>query len=197
MSMKPFELISLPYAPEDLEPVISRETIALHHGKHLQTYVTNLNNLLPGSGMEELALEEIVKRSEGGIFNNAGQILNHDLYFLALSKPKADNAPTGALADAIIRQFGSIEAFQKEFTQKGVTLFGSGWVWLSKDNEGQLVITQEQNAQNPVTKGLTPLLTFDVWEHAYYVDYQNRRADHLAAMWQIVDWDVVGKRYEG
>lgn len=195
--MKPFELISLPYAPEDLEPVISRETIALHHGKHLQTYVTNLNNLLPGSGMEELALEEIVKRSEGGIFNNAGQILNHDLYFLALSKPKADNAPTGALADAIIRQFGSIEAFQKEFTQKGVTLFGSGWVWLSKDNEGQLVITQEQNAQNPVTKGLTPLLTFDVWEHAYYVDYQNRRADHLAAMWQIVDWDVVGKRYEG
>lgn len=197
MSMKPFELISLPYAPEDLEPVISRETIALHHGKHLQTYVTNLNNLLPGSGMEELALEEIVKRSEGGIFNNAGQILNHNLYFLALSKPKADNAPTGVLADAINRQFGSIEAFQKEFTQKGVTLFGSGWVWLSKDNEGQLVITQEQNAQNPVTKGLTPLLTFDVWEHAYYVDYQNRRADHLAAMWQIVDWDVVGKRYEG
>lgn len=101
------------------------------------------------------------------------------------------------MADAIIRQFGSVEAFQKEFTQKGVTLFGSGWVWLSKDNEGQLVITQEQNAQNPVTKGLTPLLTFDVWEHAYYVDYQNRRADHLAAMWQIVDWDVVGKRYEG
>ena len=195
--MKPFELISLPYAPEDLEPVISRETIALHHGKHLQTYVTNLNNLLPGSGMEELALEEIVKRSEGGIFNNAGQILNHNLYFLALSKPKADNAPTGALADAINRQFGSTEAFQKEFTQKGVTLFGSGWVWLSKDNEGQLVITQEQNAQNPVAKGLTPLLTFDVWEHAYYVDYQNRRADHLAAMWQIVDWDVVGKRYEG
>lgn len=197
MSMKPFELISLPYAPEDLEPVISRETIALHHGKHLQTYVTNLNNLLPGSGMEELALEEIVKRSEGGIFNNAGQILNHNLYFLALSKPKADNAPTGALADAINRQFGSTEAFQKEFTQKGVTLFGSGWVWLSKDNEGQLVITQEQNAQNPVTKGLTPLLTFDVWEHAYYVDYQNRRADHLAAMWQIVDWDIVGKRYIG
>lgn len=197
MSMKPFELISLPYAPEDLEPVISRETIALHHGKHLQTYVTNLNNLLPGSGMEELALEEIVKRSEGGIFNNAGQILNHNLYFLALSKPKADNAPTGVLADAINRQFGSVEAFQKEFTQKGVTLFGSGWVWLSKDNEGQLVITQEQNAQNPVIKGLTPMLTFDVWEHAYYVDYQNRRADHLAAMWQIVDWDVVGKRYEG
>ena len=195
--MKPFELISLPYAPEDLEPVISRETIALHHGKHLQTYVTNLNILLPGSGMEELPLEEIVKRSEGGIFNNAGQILNHNLYFLALSKPKAYNAPTGALADAIIRQFGSVEAFQKEFTQKGVTLFGSGWVWLSKDNEGQLVITQEQNAQNPVTKGLTPLLTFDVWEHAYYVDYQNRRADHLAAMWQIVDWDIVGKRYEG
>lgn len=195
--MQPFELISLPYAPEDLEPVISRETIALHHEKNLQTYVTNLNNLLPGSGMEELSLEEIVKRSEGGIFNNAGQILNHNLYFLALSKPKTDNVPTGVMADAINRQFGSIEAFQKEFTQKGITLFGSGWVWLSKDNEGQLLITQEQNAQNPVTKGLTPLLTFDVWEHAYYVDYQNRRADHLAAMWQIVEWDVVSKRYIG
>ena len=194
--MKPFELIKLPYAPEALEPVISRETIALHHGKHLQTYVTNLNNLLPGSGMEELSLEEIVRRSEGAVFNNAGQILNHNLYFLALCSPKADNAPTGALADAINRQFGSIEAFQKEFTQKGATLFGSGWVWLSKDNDGQLVITQEANAQNPVTKGLTPLLTFDVWEHAYYVDYQNRRADYLTAMWQIVDWDVISKRFE-
>ena len=194
--MKPFELIKLPYAPEALEPVISRETIALHHGKHLQTYVTNLNNLLPGSGMEELSLEEIVRRSEGAVFNNAGQILNHNLYFLTLCSPKTNNAPTGALADAINRQFGSIEAFMKEFTQKGATLFGSGWVWFSKDNDGQLVITQETNAQNPETKGLTPLLTFDVWEHAYYVDYQNRRADYLAAMWQIVDWDVVSKRFE-
>ena len=139
----------------------------------------------------------MITRSRASLESYNFIILNHNLYFLALSKPKADNAPTGVLADAINRQFGSIEAFQKEFTQKGVTLFGSGWVWLSKDNEGQLVITQEQNAQNPVTKGLTPLLTFDVWEHAYYVDYQNRRADHLAAMWQIVDWDVVGKRYEG
>ena len=193
--MEPFELITLPYATEALEPVVSRETIALHHGKHLQTYVTNLNNLLLGSGLEELPLEEIVRRSEGAVFNNAGQILNHNLYFLALCKPKADNAPTRPLAEAIVKQFGSTEAFKKEFTQKGATLFGSGWVWLSKDNDKQLVITQETNAQNPVTKGLTPLLTFDVWEHAYYVDYQNRRADYLAAMWQIVDWDVVGKRY--
>ena len=193
--MEPFELITLPYAPEALEPVVSSETIALHHGKHLQTYVTNLNNLLPGSGLEGLPLEEIVRRSEGAVFNNAGQILNHNLYFLALCNPKADNAPTGPLAEAIAKQFGSTEAFKKEFTQKGATLFGSGWVWLSKDNDNQLVITQETNAQNPVTKGLTPLLTFDVWEHAYYVDYQNRRADYLAAMWQIVDWDVVGKRY--
>jgi Fe-Mn family superoxide dismutase len=193
--MKPFELITLPFAPEVLEPVISRETIALHHGKHLQTYVNNLNNLLPGSGLEDLSLEEIVKKSEGGIFNNAGQILNHNLYFLALQAPQTDNVPKGALAEAINQQFGSFDEFKKEFTQKGTTLFGSGWVWLSKDQDGKLVITQEGNAQNPVTRGFTPLLTFDVWEHAYYVDYQNRRADHLAAMWQIVNWDVVEQRY--
>ena len=193
--MKPFELITLPFAPEVLEPVISRETIALHHGKHLQTYVNNLNKLLPGSGLEDLSLEEIVKKSEGGIFNNAGRILNHNLYFLALQAPQTDNVPKGALAEAINQQFGSFDEFKKEFTQKGTTLFGSGWVWLSKDQDGKLVITQEGNAQNPVTRGLTPLLTFDVWEHAYYVDYQNRRADHLAAMWQIVNWDVVEQRY--
>jgi len=193
--MKPFELITLPFAPEVLEPVISRETIALHHGKHLQTYVNNLNNLLPGSGLEDLSLEEIVKKSEGGVFNNAGQILNHNLYFLTLQAPQTDNVPKGALAEAINQQFGSFDEFKKEFTQKGTTLFGSGWVWLSKDQDGKLVITQEGNAQNPVTRGFTPLLTFDVWEHAYYVDYQNRRADHLAAMWQIVNWDVVEQRY--
>ena len=192
-----FELMALPYAADALEPVISANTLGFHHGKHLQAYVNNLNAALPGSGLEGMPLEDVVMHAQGGMLNNAGQILNHNLYFAQFMPPKADNAPTGVLADAIKRQFGSTEAFQKEFTQKGVTLFGSGWVWLSKDNEGQLVITQEQNAQNPVTKGLTPLLTFDVWEHAYYVDYQNRRADHLAAMWQIVDWDVVGKRYIG
>ena len=191
-----FSLITLPFAPDALQPIISADTIALHHGKHLQTYVNNLNAALPGSGFEELPLEEIVKKSSGGIFNNAGQILNHNLYFLALRAPQADNRPTGKIAQAIEAQFGSFEAFQKEFTQKGTTLFGSGWVWLSADADGKLVITQEQNAQNPVTRGLCPLLTFDVWEHAYYVDYQNRRADHLAALWQLINWEVVNQRYE-
>ena len=193
--MSTFELISLPFAPEALEPVISRETIALHHGKHLQTYVNNLNAALPGTAFEHLPLEEIVRKADGGIFNNAGQILNHNLYFEALRAPRSENRPEGKIAEAIAQQFGSFEAFQKEFVQKGATLFGSGWVWLSKDKDGKLVITQEPNAQNPVTKGLVPLLTFDVWEHAYYVDYQNRRADHLAALWQIVNWDVVEQRY--
>lgn len=193
--MSTFELISLPFAPEALEPVISRETIALHHGKHLQTYVNNLNAALPGTAFEHLPLEEIVRKADGGIFNNAGQILNHNLYFEALRAPRSENRPEGKIAEAIVQQFGSFEAFQKEFVQKGATLFGSGWVWLSKDKDGKLVITQEPNAQNPVTKGFTPLLTFDVWEHAYYVDYQNRRADHLAALWQIVNWDVVEQRY--
>jgi Fe-Mn family superoxide dismutase len=193
--MSTFELISLPFAPEALEPVISRETIALHHGKHLLTYVNNLNAALPGTAFEHLPLEEIVRKADGGIFNNAGQILNHNLYFEALRAPRSENRPEGKIAEAIAQQFGSFEAFQKEFVQKGATLFGSGWVWLSKDKDGKLVITQEPNAQNPVTKGLVPLLTFDVWEHAYYVDYQNRRADHLAALWQIVNWDVVEQRY--
>ena len=193
--MSTFELISLPFAPEALEPVISRETIALHHGKHLLTYVNNLNAALSGTAFEHLPLEEIVRKADGGIFNNAGQILNHNLYFEALRAPRLENHPEGKIGEAIAQQFGSFEAFQKEFVQKGATLFGSGWVWLSKDKDGKLVITQEPNAQNPVTKGLVPLLTFDVWEHAYYVDYQNRRADHLAALWQIVNWDVVEQRY--
>jgi len=195
--MNKFDLMALPFAPEALEPVISRETIALHHGKHLQTYVNNLNAALPGSKFENMPLIDIVKQAEGGIFNNAGQTLNHNLYFEALRAPRSENVPSGKIADAIKAQFDSFENFQKEFTQKGATLFGSGWVWLSADADGKLVISQEQNAQNPVTKGLKPLLTFDVWEHAYYVDYQNRRADHLAAMWQLVNWDIVEKRYIG
>lgn len=192
--MKPFELVSLPYELTSLEPVISQETLLLHYGKHLQTYVDNLNNLLPNSSLEGLALEEIVRKAEGGIFNNAGQILNHNLYFLGLKAPQADNQPQGEVLRAIQAQFGSFEAFQKEFTQKGITLFGSGWVWLSADADGKLVITQESNAQNPITKGLKPLLTFDVWEHAYYVDYRNRRLEYLTAIWQIIDWSVVEQR---
>ena len=192
-----FTLIQLPYAPEALEPVISRETIAYHHGKHLQAYVNNLNGLLEGSGFEKATLEEIVCKATGGILNNAGQILNHNLYFGQFAAPKADNKPTGKLAEVIVRDFGSFEAFKEEFQKKGATLFGSGWVWLSADKDGKLVITQEVNAANPIQKGLKSLLTFDVWEHAYYLDYQNRRPDHLAALWQIVDWKVIAARYDG
>ncbi|MBR4708645.1 MAG: superoxide dismutase [Bacteroidaceae bacterium] len=192
--MKNIELMALPYAPEALEPVISAQTLSFHHGKHLAAYVNNLNALLPGSGMENLSLEEIVCQATGGILNNAGQILNHELYFGQFAAPKQDNAPSGKMAEAIARDFGSFEAFKEEFQKKGATLFGSGWVWLSADKDGKLVITQEANAANPIQKGLTPLLTFDVWEHAYYLDYQNRRPDHLAALWQIVDWKVVEGR---
>ena len=193
--MSTFELITLPYAPEALEPVISRETIALHHGKHLQTYVNNLNALLPGTPFEQLPLEDIVAKGEGGIFNNAGQILNHNLYFTQFAAPREDNRPTGRLGAAINEQFGSFEAFKETFEQKGATLFASGWVWLSADANGKLQITQEPNAGNPVAMGLVPLLTFDVWEHAYYVDYQNRRPTHLSALWAIVNWAVVESRY--
>lgn len=192
--MNKFELISLPYSPDALEPVISAETIAFHHGKHLQTYVNNLNALLPGSGFEEMTLEEIVSKSEGGIFNNAGQILNHNLYFTQFRSPRENNQPNGRIGEAIAGQFGSFDAFREEFQKKGATLFGSGWVWLSSDSDGKLVITQEPNAGNPLTKGLTPLLTFDVWEHAYYLDYQNRRPDYQAALWQLIDWDEVNRR---
>ena len=192
--MTRFELIQLPYAPNALEPVISAETIGFHYGKHLQAYVNNLNGLLPGSGFEDSTLEEIVCKSDGGIFNNAGQILNHNLYFTQFRAPQAENTPTGKIAEAINQQFGSFEAFKEVFVKKGATLFGSGWVWLSADRDGKLVITQEQNAGNPLTKGLTPLLTFDVWEHAYYLDYQNRRPDHLAALWLLIDWDEVNRR---
>ena len=190
-----FTLISLPYAPDALEPVISAQTLGFHHGKHLQGYVNNLNAALPGSPFEGLDLEEIVRKASGGIFNNAGQILNHNLYFTQFRAPKADNAPVGALAARIVKQFGSVEAFQAEFVAKGAGLFGSGWVWLSADEKGELVITQEPGAGNPVTKGLKPLLTFDVWEHAYYLDYQNRRPDHLKALWSIVNWEEIERRY--
>ena len=188
-----FTLIDLPYAKDALAPVISAQTLEFHHGKHLQGYVDNLNKLLPGSGLEDLPLEEIVKKSSGGIFNNAGQILNHNLYFTQFAPSPA--APAGKVIDQIVKQWGTLDAFKAEFEAKGVGLFGSGWVWLAAQEDGTLVITQEPNAGNPVTKGLKPLLTFDVWEHAYYLDYQNRRAGHLAALWQIVNWNEIEKRY--
>ena len=193
-----FTLIELPYAMEALEPAISAETLSFHHGKHLLAYVDNLNKLLPGSEYEGMALEEIVRKAPAGaVFNNAGQILNHNLYFMQF-KPASEAAqrPEGVLAAQIEKQWGSFEAFKADFEAKGVGVFGSGWVWLSADADGTLVITQEQGASNPVVKGLKPLLTFDVWEHAYYLDYQNRRAGHLAALWQIVDWSVVEKRWK-
>ena len=193
--MEQIKLIELPYAPEALAPVISAETLALHHGKHLQTYVNNLLKLLPGSGFEGMDLVDIVKKSSGGIFNNAGQILNHNMYFLQLRAPKADNRPLGKLAEAFEKQFGSFEAFKEEFSAKAAGLFGSGWAWLSADEGGNLVISQEGNAGNPVVKGLKPLLTIDVWEHAYYVDYRNRRPEYIAAFWQLIDWDVVEQRF--
>ena len=192
--MKKFELINLPYESNALEPVISKETLGFHHGKHLQGYVNNLNAAIEGTDFENMTLEEIVKKSEGGVRNNAGQTLNHNLYFTQFRAPKADNKPVGIIAELIEKQFGSFEAFKEEFAKKGATLFGSGWVWLSINPDGKLIITQETNAGNPVQSGLRPLLTFDVWEHAYYLDYQNRRPDHLAALWQIVNWDVVNER---
>ena len=194
--MGKFELMALPYAIDALEPVISKQTLEFHHGKHLAGYVNNLNGLLEGSPLAGLPLEEIVCKAEGGMLNNAGQILNHNMYFGQFTGEPTRSAPTGQLADAIERDFGSFEAFKEAFQKAGATLFGSGWVWLSSDKDGKLLITQETNAANPVQKGLKPLLTFDVWEHAYYLDYQNRRPDHLAALWQIVDWSVIEKRYE-
>ena len=172
-----FKLIELPYEMGALAPVISAETLSFHHGKHLQAYVDNLNKLLPGSEYEGMTLEEIVQKAPAGaVFNNAGQILNHELYFMQF-KPigEAAHVPKGALAAQIEKQWGSVEAFKAEFEAKGVGL----------------------GASNPIVKGLKPLLTFDVWEHAYYLDYQNRRAAHLAALWQIVDWKVIAARYDG
>lgn len=189
-----FELIQLPYEANALEPVLSKATIDFHHGKHLQAYVNNLNNLIAGTKFENAPLEQIVSQAEGAIFNNAGQVLNHNLFFTSFS-PKGGGKATGKLAEAIDAGWGSFENFQKEMVAAGVGLFGSGWVWLAKDKDGKLSITKEANGSNPVAKGLTPILGFDVWEHSYYLDYQNRRADHLNELWKIIDWDIVGKRY--
>ena len=198
-----FTLIELPYAPNALEPFISSQTLSFHHGKHLQAYVDNLNKLLPGSGFEGLSLEEIVSKAPAGpIFNNAGQILNHNLYFTQFrpavipGDPSVIPGPTGDLKSRIETQWGSLDAFKADFEAKGTGLFGSGWVWLAAAPDGSLQITQEPGAGNPLTRGLKPLLTFDVWEHAYYLDYQNRRAAHLAALWHIVNWKEIERRYQ-
>ena len=191
-----FKLIDLP--DKSLAPVISDETLSFHHGKHLQTYVDNLNKLIAGTEFETMSLEEIVKKSSGAIFNNAGQILNHNLYFTQFApchSERSEESEESPLLAQIVKQWGSVDAYKAEFEAKGVALFGSGWVWLQANAEGELSIAQYANADNPVAHGLRPLLTFDVWEHAYYLDYQNRRAAHLQALWQIVNWEEIDARY--
>lgn len=184
----------LPYANDALEPVISRHTIEYHYGKHEKTYIDNLNAAIKGTEFEELPLEDIIRDAKGALFNNASQAWNHIFYFFSFS-PDGGGEPDGDLRSAIDKQFGSFENFKKEFVEAGVNLFGSGWVWLSRDNDGKLFITKGSNAENPITDGLTPILAFDVWEHAYYLDYQNRRKDALESLWKIVDWPNVESRY--
>ena len=189
-----FTLIDLPYA--SLAPVISDQTLSFHHGKHLKGYVDKLNELVAGTPLEEKSLEEVILGSTGATFNQAGQILNHNLYFTQLT-PGGKALGDGALKAQIQKQWGSLDAFQADFEAKGAGLFGSGWVWLAAKADGELVILQCPGADNPVAHGLKPVLTFDVWEHAYYLDFQNRRPAHLKALWAIVDWNEVEKRYNG
>lgn len=205
-----FTLIDLPYPIDALEPVISARTLEFHHGKHLKGYVDNLNKLIAGTDFETMSLEDIIRHSTGPVFNNAGQILNHNLYFTqfrpagviagegpssVISSEGEAGVEKSALGAQIIKQWGTLDAFKADFVQKGATLFGSGWVWLQADATGALSIGQYPGADNPVAHGLRPILTFDVWEHAYYLDYQNRRPAHLDALWQVVDWGVVEKRF--
>lgn len=185
---------NLPYANDALEPVISRETIDYHYGKHEKAYIDNLNNLIKGTEFEDDELEDVIRRSEGPLFNNASQAWNHIFYFFSFS-PDGGGEPGGELGQAIKEQFGSFETFTKEFIEQGTKIFGSGWIWLARDEEGKLFILPRGNAGNPLTEGLTPILVFDVWEHAYYLDYQNRRADYLRRLFDIVDWDIVESRY--
>ncbi|MDD2549686.1 MAG: superoxide dismutase [Bacteroidales bacterium] len=189
-----FKLPELNYAKGALAPNISEKTLDFHHGKHHQAYVNNLNNLIKGTRFENADLETIVKESDGGIFNNGAQVWNHTFYFEAFStNPQAE--PKGKLAEAIERDFGSFAKFKEDFSKAAATLFGSGWAWLVKDSSGKLKIVQESNAGNPLRDGFTPLLTCDVWEHAYYLDYQNKRPDYIEAFWKLVDWAVVEKRF--
>ena len=184
----------LPYPVDALQPVISARTIDFHYGKHEKAYIDTLNSLIKGTEFADMPLEEIIVKSEGKLFNNASQAWNHIFYFFQFA-PDGLKEPAGRLREKIDGQFGSFEEFKKKFEEAGATLFGSGWVWLSCDDKGELYITQGGNASNPMTDGLRPLLTFDVWEHAYYLDYQNKRADYLHRLWDIVDWDIIGIRY--
>lgn len=186
----------LPYTPDALSPAISQETIDYHYGKHEKAYIDNLNRLIAGTDFEDMPLEEIIKTSEGPLFNNASQAWNHIFYFFQFS-PSGKRSPENSLKEKINETFGSLEDFKKKFEEAGASIFGSGWVWLSADEDGNLFLTQTSNAGNPMTEGLRPILVFDVWEHAYYLDYQNMRASYLHALWDIVDWDIIENRYEG
>jgi len=189
-----FELPKLPYALNALEPHISQQTLEFHYGKHHQAYVNNLNGLIPGTAFENATLEEIVKKSDGGIFNNGAQVWNHTFYFMQFS-PKGGGEPSGKLAEAIKKKFNSFENFKSEFKNAAATLFGSGWAWLVKKNDGTLEIVKESNAGNPLRNGMHPILTIDVWEHAYYLDYQNKRPDYIEMFWHLVDWKIIEKRF--
>ena len=189
-----FELPVLPYEMNALEPFISKKTLELHYGKHHQTYISNLNNLIPETKFENAQLETIIKEAEGPVFNNAAQVWNHTFYFLSFSKNN-ESEPQGVLAEAINKRFGTFADFKDAFTKASTSLFGSGWVWLVKNQNGSLEIIQESNAGNPLRKGLKPILTCDVWEHAYYLDYQNKRPEYLNAFWKIIDWKVIEKRF--
>ncbi len=189
------QLPPLPYAKDALAPVISAETIEYHYGKHHQTYVTNLNNLIKGTEFENATLEEIVMKSTGGIFNNAAQVWNHTFYWNGL-KPNSGGTPKGELAAAIDKAFGSFDEFKKQFSQKAITTFGSGWAWLVKNKDGSLSLESTSNAANPMTGGQTPLLTIDVWEHAYYVDYRNARPKYVEEFWSIVNWDFAEANFK-
>ena len=185
-----FELPELPYEKNALEPHISAETLEYHYGKHHQTYVTNLNNLVPGSEFEGKSLEEIITSSSGGVFNNAAQVWNHTFYWNCLS-PNGGGAPSGAVADAINSAFSSFDDFKAKFSDTSIKTFGSGWGWLVKNADGSLELVSTSNAGCPLTEGQTPLLTCDVWEHAYYIDYRNARPKYLEAFWNLVNWDFV------
>ena len=190
----PFELPKLPYAADALQPFISKQTIDFHYGKHHATYVNNLNNLVQGTRFENASLDQIVREAEGPVFNNGAQIWNHTFYFESFS-PTGGREPSGPLAATITAAFGSFESFKEQFTKSAMTLFGSGWSWLVKRPDGSLEIVQEPNAGNPLRKGFTPLFTCDVWEHAYYLDYQNKRPDYLQAFWNVLDWKVISDRF--
>ena len=185
----------LPYAQDALAPIISPTTIEFHYGKHEKAYLDTLNKLIEGTEYEDMALEDIILKSDGKLFNNASQAWNHIFYFFQFN-PDAFHEPSGALREQIEKQYGSFEDFKKQFEEAGVGVFGSGYVWLSKDNDGKLYITQAKNAENPMTQGLKPIMCFDVWEHAYYLDYQNLRASYLHKIWDIVDWAIIEMRYE-